>query len=74
MSKPTDTEMLDWLEHQHAFATYTGRCIFRWSATGRGWRLHETDIDGALPTVRKALSTAMIRAPATIMEEDPGTT
>lgn len=55
----TDTQLLDWLELQHAKAHYTGRCIWRWSRTGRGWRLHETSDDGASQTVREAIMKAM---------------
>jgi len=55
---PSDTEMLDWLQKQNDKAADTGFCIFRWSATGRGWRLHETTRDGFM-SVRDAISHAM---------------
>lgn len=38
----SDTEILDWLQKQNNKDTYSGKCIFRWSGTGKGWRLHET--------------------------------
>ncbi len=57
----TDTELLDWMQEQLDLADYTGRCIFRWSMTGRGWRLHETSHYGAVSSVRGAIEAAMIR-------------
>ena len=56
----SDTEMLDWLEAQLQKSAYTGKCIFRWSTTGRGFRLHETGLDGAVGSVRKAIEDAML--------------
>lgn len=56
---PTDTEMLDWLEVQNEKARHTGRCCFRWSVTGRGWRLHEDYGEHTHETVRQALTHAM---------------
>lgn len=62
---PTDTELLNWLEAQNAKALYTGKCLFRWSTTGRGWRLQETtggfgvSQNDAFPTVREAVAHAM---------------
>lgn len=59
----TDTDRLNWLEAQNKKEFYTGRCIFRWSTTGRGWRLHESaDAPGAeptFPTVREAIDYSM---------------
>lgn len=55
-----DTEMLDWLEAQLQKGKYTGKCIFRWSNNERGFRLHETSLDGAVDTVRKAIEDAML--------------
>ena len=55
----TDTELLDWLQYQLSFRSYTGKCIFRWSATGRGWRLHETSLKGAVGNVREAIINAI---------------
>ena len=56
-----DTELLDWLETQNAKARYTGRCVFRLSTSGRGWRLHETSLPEAVPSVRQAIKDAMRR-------------
>lgn len=57
----TDTELLDWLEVQNSKALYTGRCVFRWSSTDRGWRLYETSRGDAVATVRQAIADAMAR-------------
>ncbi len=65
----TDTEMLDWLERQNAEAVYSGRCVFRRSETGRGWRLHETRREGSSPTVREAIREAMMREGAQAAKE-----
>lgn len=66
-----DAERLNWLQKQLDKKSYTGKCVFRWSSTGRGWRLHETsDEDGKrfgfIPTtyVRKAIDQAMERGDA----------
>lgn len=59
MKKFSDTELLNFLEKKNKEATYTGRCIFRMSGTGRGWRLHETDFVGAKKTVRSAIVDAI---------------
>jgi hypothetical protein len=59
---PTDTEILDWLEVQNAKKRFTGKCIFRWSTYGCGWRLHECDgslFRDAHDTVREAVAAAM---------------
>lgn len=56
--KYTDTEMLNWLETQNNKEIYTGRCVWRWSRTGRGWRLHETSGEG-FNSVREAIEKAM---------------
>lgn len=58
MKQPTDTEILDWLQRQLGWRVYTGQCVFRWSGTGRGWRLHETGRDG-FADVRECLVDAM---------------
>lgn len=50
-----DTELLDFLEELNKHKRYTGKCILRMSETGRGWRLHETDLEGASDTVREAI-------------------
>ena len=56
-----DSKMLNWLEAQNEKAFYTGKCIFRWSSSGRGWRLHETDHELAATSVREAIKQAMER-------------
>lgn len=63
MSILTDTELLDWLDRQTG--TYTGKVKFRWSTTARGWRLHETESEGAVSTVREAIVNAMNEAQKT---------
>ena len=57
----TDTDLINFLESKNKENKYTGRCIFRTSGTGRGWRLHETDAKFARTTVRKAITDAIIR-------------
>ena len=57
----TDKEMLDWLQSKLEESHYTGRCLFRWSSSGRGWRLHETSHSGAFNTVREALEVGMLQ-------------
>jgi len=41
----TDKERLDYLQQLNDRNNYTGKCVLRESATGRGWRLHETSTD-----------------------------
>ncbi len=65
----TDTEMLNWLDRQ---SSWRGQVAFRWSTTGRGWRLMEVpdDYPGTLDQegvvtpparrVRKAIADAML--------------
>jgi len=53
----TDKDLLDWLDKQTG--TYTGKVKFRWSTTGRGWRLHETHQAGSVSTVREAILNAI---------------
>jgi len=57
--KPTDKEMLDWLDKNAK--GYGSGWICRGSFTGRGLRLHETSFDDAKPTVREAIADAMKR-------------
>ena len=52
-----DAELLDFL--QSTTTGYGFGWILRKSETGRGMRLHETEIDGAKKTVREAISEAM---------------
>lgn len=56
---PTDYELLNWLQEQNDKKLYTGRCIFRWSITERGWRLHETSMEDGCVSVREAIAKAM---------------
>jgi len=51
----TDKERLDFLQKLTDDAQYTGRVLLRMSGTGRGWRLHETEIPGATVDVREAI-------------------
>lgn len=53
----TDTDLLNWLDKQTG--RYTGKVLFRWSTTGRGWRLHETSQSGAVSSVREAIENAI---------------
>ena len=55
LNKPTDTELLDFLQQQTNKATYTGKVICRDSITGRGWRLLESSADGVVSDVRQAI-------------------
>ena len=57
--KYTDTQMIDFLEEQNKKKRYTGKCVFRLSFTGRGWRLHETSGYDAKSSVREVLSDAI---------------
>lgn len=63
MTTITDTQLLDWLQAQLDEAHYTGRCIFRWSGYGRGWRLHESSSDDACADVRTAIVWGMSGLP-----------
>lgn len=56
----SDTDLLNWLQLKLDQQTYTGKCIFRWSTTGRGWRLHETSDKNASKSVRTAIQEAII--------------
>ena len=54
-----DRIRLDWLQDQLDKRSYTGKCVFRWSSTNRGMRLHETSEDGAVDDIRQAIDNAM---------------
>lgn len=56
-----DRKLLNFLEQENNKGRYTGRCLFRLSSTGRGWRLHETEAPEASFTVREAIIDAMDR-------------
>lgn len=58
--KYTDKQMLDFLQGLTDYARYTGKAILRYSATGRGWRLHETSKDAGVKDVREAIVNYMI--------------
>lgn len=55
--KPTDTEMLNWLDKNTR--GYGAGWICRDSASGRGLRVHETSRQDANRTVRGAIAKAM---------------
>jgi len=55
LDRPSDTELLDFLQDITDKAEYAGKVICRKSTTGRGWRLHETSRDNAVPDVRQAI-------------------
>jgi len=59
MSVRSDTELLDWLQAKLDEKRYSGRCIFRWSDSGRGMRLHETIREDASSSVRVAINKAI---------------
>jgi len=44
MSEPTDKELLDYLQKLTDESKYTGWVVLQQSTTGRGWRLHESDM------------------------------
>jgi hypothetical protein len=58
---PTDKERLDFLQGKLEEAVYTGMCVARDSATGRGFRLHETSRNDAagVRDVREAIDRYM---------------
>jgi len=63
MNYITDSDRIEFLERQNAKAVYTGKCLFRQSSTGRGWRLHESSggprSEKVHDTVRQAIDHAM---------------
>lgn len=80
LAEISDADMLDWLDRQNGCqgcqGCKSGLVAFRWSTTGRGWRLHEVpdDYPGTLQegvvtppsrTVRKTISDAMLMASPT---------
>lgn len=58
LADPSDTELLDFLERR---ARPGERWIARESRTDRGYRLHVSTRREAVPTVREALTLAMLR-------------
>ena len=57
--KITDKDRITFLQTLLDRKRYTGKCILRESTTGRGWRLHETSWEGAVPSVRDAIDELM---------------
>jgi hypothetical protein len=55
VQKYTDTEMLDFLQNMTNQHVYTGRVVCRHSTIQRGWRLHESSHEKAIPNVRQAI-------------------
>ena len=55
----TDTERLDFLQKLTDEGRYTKRAIMRMSSTGRGWRLHESELDDAGNNVRETIDAFM---------------
>ena len=65
----TDTERIDFL--QGLGGGYTDRVICRFSRTGRGWRLHESSHEEAVPSVRDAIDKMMIDMCSPSTEKGP---
>lgn len=59
--KYTDTQLFDFLQKKNDEAIYTGKCLFRMSSFGRGWRLYETSQAGAKKSVRGTIADAIDR-------------
>jgi len=57
--KYTDTQLLDFLQQKNDEATYTGKCLFRISDRGKGWRLYETSRPRAKKSVREVIAIAI---------------
>ncbi|NVM21397.1 MAG: hypothetical protein HWN68_06420 [Desulfobacterales bacterium] len=57
--KYTDKQLLDFLQKKNDETAYTGKCLFRMSAYGRGWRLYETSQEGAKKFVREVIADAI---------------
>lgn len=64
----SDTELLNWL--QGKLGSYTGKVICRWSHYGRGWRLHETSLAGAVDDVRLAINNAINKEKENVTKKD----
>ena len=60
---PTDKERLDFLQKLTNKKEYTGKVILRESISGRGWRLHEASLEGAVPSVRRAIDNFIATSP-----------
>ena len=57
--KHTDKQLLDFLQAKNDEARYTGKCVFRMSTSGRGWRLHESSKKAAKKSVRETIGDAI---------------
>ena len=55
----TDKERLDFLQMLNDEGDYTRRAILRTSVTCRGWRLHESSLEGSVTDVREAIDKFM---------------
>jgi len=51
----TDKQRIDHLQRLLNEKEFTGKVVLRKSTTGRGWRLHETELPGAVSSVRRAI-------------------
>ena len=58
-ARSDDSRRLDYLQSLNERPGYTNRVILRNSTTGRGWRLHETELPDAVESVREAIDNAM---------------
>ena len=56
---PTDKKRLDFLEMLNNKTEYSGHCILRISEIGRGWRMHESQNEKAVKSVRTAIDNFM---------------
>ena len=57
--KYPDKQLLDFLQRMNDETAYTGKCLFRISNMGRGWRLYETSQLGAKRSVREVIADAI---------------
>lgn len=53
-----DHNRIEFLENENGKQRYTGKCVFRLSGIGRGWRLHESSHSKAVGKVREAIDAA----------------
>lgn len=69
MKEYTDKELLDFLQKKNDEGAHTGKCLFRMSVRGRGWRLHETSQTGAKRFVREMIADAIDKEKEVIKNE-----
>ena len=63
MVRPTDTELLNWLQEQLNKKTISGKAKFVWLRThGHGFSLHESRDPDAWSNVRDAIIEGMAKA------------